>query len=121
MAWFITDGGANRFGASGTVWWVVWGVLVLDGVVLWQIFRRKAVEPVTEWSLHRRRVEGFTPETFQAYLVIAWSGAELAGIAGGLTFLFTGDLAQMVISLACSLICFRLSAPREEWFDDQTP
>lgn len=39
-------------------------------------------------------------------------------VAGGLAFLFTGDLVQVVISLGASLVCFGLTAPREEWFEE---
>lgn len=39
-------------------------------------------------------------------------------MVGGLAFLFTGDPAQVVVSLGASLVCFGLTAPREDWFEE---
>lgn len=114
--WFVLDR-TEPAAAPGLDAWIVWGLIGAGGLVVWLVFRRKAVTPMTEWTARRRRAEEFDAAILQTRLVIAWGGAEGVGIAGVIAYFFLGGtLAMLVSSLAVSLFCLGLSAPREGWY-----
>ncbi len=118
VLWFGV-GRTEPAGAPGLATWAIWGLFTLGGLAAWLLFRRKAVDPVTEWSGHRRRAEGFDAAALQTHLVVAWAGAEIVGFAGAILYFFLGgDLTMLVGSLVACVLCFALSAPRKEWFDE---
>lgn len=116
---WLAVGRTEPAAAPGLDAWVVWGLIGAGGLAVWLVFRGKAVTPMTEWPARRRRAEEFDAAILQTRLVIAWAGAEGVGLAGVVAYFFLGGtLAMLVSSLAVSLFCFGLSAPREAWYGE---
>lgn len=110
-------GRTEPFTAPDVTAWIVWGLIGAGGLGVWLVFRGKAVTPMTEWPARRRRIEKFDAGILQTRLVIAWAGAEGVGLAGVVTYFFLGGtLGMLISSLAVSLLCLGLSAPREAWY-----
>lgn len=110
-------GRTEPFAAPDVAAWIVWGLIGAGGLAVWLVFRGKAVTPMTEWPARRRRAEEFDAAVLQTRLIVAWGGAEGVGLAGVVAYFFLGGtLAMLVSSLAVSLFCLGLSAPREAWY-----
>lgn len=114
---WLAVGRTEPSAAPGVAAWIVWGLIGAGGLAVWLVFRGKAVTPMTEWPARRRRAEEFDAASLQTHLVIAWAGAEGMGLAGVFAYFFLGGtLGMLVSSLAVSLLCLGLSAPREAWY-----
>lgn len=122
IAWFVVDGGLAAFVPDGSVGLYAWAGLTMGGFLLWRFAWGRARELLSR--LERDRLEGDVPGTLgalQSRLLLAWVGAEAAGIAGAVALLLSGSDLLLFASLLFAGLLHHVSRPRRAWYSELAP
>lgn len=119
VAWLVTDGGRAPFVGDTSAGLYAWAGLTMGGFLVWRFAWGRAGELVRR--IERGGAEEDAPHTvgaLQSRLVLAWVGAEAAGIAGPLNFFLAGGDLLLFASLLFAALLHHVSRPRRAWYRD---
>ena len=120
VVWFVTEGGARPFGASGfspRVAATVWSVLALGTFAGALVFRGRAAGVVEE-----ARRSGGAPAIYarsgetQSFIIVAMALLEVPALFAGVAFLLLGTVQLLFYAAPIYLLGVALTFPRAEWF-----
>ncbi len=117
-AWFVTDGGAAPFAPVGSAGLYAWAGLTVGGFLLWRFAWGGARRRLERIERGRPDEDAAAPLRFQRQLILAWAGAEMAGIAGAVSLLLAGSDLLFLISLLFAGLLHHVSRPRRRWYAD---
>lgn len=103
--YLVDDWGA----APGLGGWLVWGFLMLDGLALWYVFRKRVLERQMWWRNGETAVDEVLAETIRN-LMYSWAGILVVG-AAGMIVEFTDAGLLLVVSAGVGSICLIVSYP----------
>lgn len=96
----------------GLVGWLVWGFLMLDGLIIWYVFRKRALERQMRWRKAEAFIDALPTETLQN-LIYSWAGILIVG-AAGMIVEFTEAGLLFILSAGIGSICLLVSYPANE-------
>lgn len=98
----------------GLVGWLVWGFVMMGGLILWYVFRKRALEREIQIWRHEPEtsVKILPVDVFRDW-IYSWAGILIVGIAG-MVIRYTEAGVLLALSAGIGGICFLVSYPTKE-------